>query len=162
MHVSIRDVHLFDDIQINSWRARRTGLTWQLLRIFVVQGYPEITPELLAGLHNTMPMIHEHPASISVAISTIQTLSIIGHAEFVFNFWARQEGRALPPYIGRSIVTWPSIRPWEIDVRWGYDLWTLMVLNEYLVQPRPAGELEFLGTIITVTVQQLRTYGLPN
>lgn len=97
----------------------------------------------------SLPLVNNNPASISVTIVVKQTLATIGNVDQVFRFWALQEGRALPPDHGLPPAILPPIQPWSIDSRWGYDLWTLvvMVLNEYLAQPRPIAELAFLETI---------------
>lgn len=126
VYVPIPDVHLWDSVQINSWRARSSGLTWNLIRAITIRGHAGTNPAILRHLHESLPMVNNNPASISVTIVVIQTIATIGHADLVFRFWAQQEGRALPPLTGWPTARLDPIQPWNIDSWWGYDLWSLV------------------------------------
>lgn len=137
------------EVEINSWRSRAAGLLWHVTNEFRNQGHVAISHELMRNMYRNTLLVDENPGALGVVVATLQSISTIGGAEFIFNSWSHREGRSLPARVPLPNVVLPSIQPWNAPGFWEYDLWSLIVsiLNHLLAQGTPATEDAFLDTI---------------
>jgi len=128
------------------------GVAWLILKYLYDRHQLQVSGEELAELLTRSPALLRQAEMVPVIIATVHALAGIPDLRNVFLRWLFVEPALLVPDLSGSAGLVSDLKPWEEDLLWSIETWSLAleVIMRLLAQDPLQTELAFISTLAEV------------